>query len=720
MKTPPLLLAAALLFWGWQAHLLPLAAVLALVLESPRCHKVRWEMSDADITRVWNFCMLLGLAAAIYAFTSNDINKDDGSSNFIKFLANPDSGTIRQAGAASTQAAFALISWLPLVFFGLTAAQAFSTRGEFPLDAISPYLRYRRKRLLRGHRPPPPVYQFNTAWPFFALCLMSAGSHAPEGSSFFWGLCGLVGWALWSRRPRGTAWYFWVLLLAGVIGAGFFGQRGFNQLSRLIDMADNYNPRFLLSWLQRQTADPRRARTSMGDRANLQLSSGIIIRVTPLNGAVAPSYLREATYRNYTPPFWTVGGMPDEFSAVPEDPPESKHWTLHPGQTHRSLVTVSCWLEGKTGGKDSEPTGLLPLPADCDHLENLFAYFLRNNSVGAVSCEGPRLVTYDASFGGGGALDAPPATNSLSGTNNLPAVSEDLAVPKNEQPALDQVIAALPLEGLSDAKKLLAISQYFQKNYEYSLDPAANKKADTNDTALANFLLHTHKGHCEYFATAAVLLLRELHIPARYAVGYYVHEASGHHYVVRQHDAHAWCMAWDATTGTWQTFDATPSSWVTEAGRHTSGGQFFSDLFSWLHFQLARFFYGQNHWRPYLLMGLVPTIGYVFYQIVYHRRRHKPAAAGKPVRGPDWPGLDSEFYLLEQKLSGGGRQRRPGQSLSDWVTEIAGDPDRTDLREPLRQLLRLHYRYRFDPWGLNPAQREELRRQVVECMDALL
>jgi len=709
MKTPPLLLAAALLFWGWQSDLLPVAAVLAAVLESPRFHKVRWELSDADITRVWNFCMLLGLAAAIYAFTSNN-----GPTTFVNLLANPDSGNSRQAGASSTLAAFALIRWLPLVFFWLAAAQALSTRGEFPLDAISPYLRYRRKRLLKSHRPPPPVYRFNTAWPFFVLCLMSASSHTAEGSSYFWGFCGLVGWALWSRRPRGVAWYFWVLLLAGVIGAGFFGQRGFNQLSRLIEMADNYNPRFLLSWLQRQTADPKKARTSMGDRANLQLSSEIIIRVTPLNGAIVPSYLREASYRNYTPPFWTVGGMPNDFTDRSEDPPrDSEHWTLHPGQNHRSLVNVSCDLEGNTGGKDSQPTGLLPLPVDCDHLENLFAYSLQNNSVGAVSCEGPRLVTFDASFGGSGALDAPPATNKSA------VVSEDLAVPKSEQPALDQVIASLPLEGLSDAQKLLAISLYFQKNYEYSLEAEAARRADTNDTALANFLLHTHKGHCEYFATAAVLLLRELHIPARYAVGYYVHEASGHHYVVRQHDAHAWCMAWDDASHTWQTFDATPSSWVTEAGRRTSVWHFFSDLFSWLHYQLARFFYGQNHWRPYLLMGLVPTIGYFLYQIIYHRRRHKPAATVKPVPGPHWPGLDSEFYLLEQKLSGG-LLRRPGQSLSDWMNEVVGDPARGVLREPLRQLLRLHYRYRFDPQGLSPAQREELRRQVRACLDGLM
>ena len=280
MKTPPLLLAAALLFWGWQSDLLPVAAVLAVVLESPRFHKVRWEMSDADITRVWSFRSLLGLAAAIYAFTSNN-----GPSTFVNLLANPDLGNSRQAGNSSTlrrsplslaAAGFLLADDRP----GVQHTRGISAGRHLAVSALPPQTVVKKppaaapglsvQHRLALFRPLPDVRQL----PYGGGCFL------------FLGIVRAGGWALWSRRPRGTAWYFWVLLLAGVIGAGFFGQRGFNQLSRLIDMADNYNPRFLLSWLQRQTADPKKARTSMGDRANLQLSSAIIIRVTPVNGAV--------------------------------------------------------------------------------------------------------------------------------------------------------------------------------------------------------------------------------------------------------------------------------------------------------------------------------------------------------------------------------------------------------------------------------------------------
>ena len=77
-------------------------------------------------------------------------------------------------------------------------------------------------------------------------------------------------------------------------------------------------------------------------------------------------------------------------------------------------------------------------------------------------------------------------------------------------------------------------------------------------TALEEFLLTTRAGHCEYFATATALLLREAGVPARYAVGYAVHEWSRveGRWIVRARDAHAWALAW--VDGAWVEVDTTP------------------------------------------------------------------------------------------------------------------------------------------------------------------
>ena len=158
------------------------------------------------------------------------------------------------------------------------------------------------------------------------------------------------------------------------------------------------------------------------------------------------------------------------------------------------------------------------------------------NKTGAVLVAGPGLLIFDAHFGPGATFDSPPDA----GTNHL-----DLLVPTNEVPALDKIISEMNISSATEERKLLAVQQFFSGKFSYSLWLGPDKVARTNETALSRFLLQSRSGHCEYFATATVLLLRELGIPARYAVGYAVHEPSGHGYVVRERDAHAWCLVWD-------------------------------------------------------------------------------------------------------------------------------------------------------------------------------
>ena len=63
--------------------------------------------------------------------------------------------------------------------------------------------------------------------------------------------------------------------------------------------------------------------------------------------------------------------------------------------------------------------------------------------------------------------------------------------------------------------------------------------------------------------------------------------------------------------------------------------------------------------------------------------------------------------------------RQPGEPLSDWLTRALADPALADLREPLQELLRLHYRHRFDPRGLSAPEREALSREARTCLETL-
>ena len=115
-----------------------------------------------------------------------------------------------------------------------------------------------------------------------------------------------------------------------------------------------------------------------------------------------------------------------------------------------------------------------------------------------------------------------------------------------------------------------------------------------------------------------------------------------------------------------------------------------------------------------------PVLALLLYQIIFRsRRRRLGSKAPAPELADKWPGLDSEFYEVERKLIQRGLGRRAGEPLSGWLARTLADPALAGLRSPLLELLRMHYRLRFDPQGLDAADRETLRRGTRTCLASL-
>lgn len=112
--------------------------------------------------------------------------------------------------------------------------------------------------------------------------------------------------------------------------------------------------------------------------------------------------------------------------------------------------------------------------------------------------------------------------------------------------------------------KIVQLMGWFFSDFEYSLKPETPEGMHPVEA----FLTKTHKGHCEYFASSLVLLLRAQGIPARIATGFYTTEWSpeAQVYTVRQSDAHAWAEVWLDGYG-WLTLDPTPPDWRGRAAR---------------------------------------------------------------------------------------------------------------------------------------------------------
>jgi hypothetical protein len=128
-------------------------------------------------------------------------------------------------------------------------------------------------------------------------------------------------------------------------------------------------------------------------------------------------------------------------------------------------------------------------------------------------------------------------------------------------PAVDARIAALSRElaapGASPQETLEAVVRHLQSHYSYSLSPGPFRP---DGDPLAEFLFEKKKGYCEYFASAAVVMLRLRGLPARYVKGLSVGtqtDMGGGLYVVRESDAHAWVEAWLPGAG-WVEADPTP------------------------------------------------------------------------------------------------------------------------------------------------------------------
>ena len=102
----------------------------------------------------------------------------------------------------------------------------------------------------------------------------------------------------------------------------------------------------------------------------------------------------------------------------------------------------------------------------------------------------------------------------------------------------------------------LAVTDWLRTNIHYS-DTIPELPA--NREPIDWFLFDLKQGFCNYYATAEVVLLRSVGIPARWATGYAEgEELPGKSFVVRQRDAHAWPEVYFSGIG-WVEFEPTAS-----------------------------------------------------------------------------------------------------------------------------------------------------------------
>ncbi|MBI5240514.1 MAG: transglutaminase domain-containing protein [Elusimicrobia bacterium] len=406
MSVPPLLLGAALLFWGWQTGFWAAAVPLALALESPRLFSRRWEVSREGFDRVVDLCGWGFVALAVFLYFT------------------------RERTAASMLA----VAWIPLCYGPLLAVQLYSAQGKVEYGSL--FLFFRNKPWGSG-----PGHSIDLGYPYLALCLFCAAAANVRTPGYYLGLCALCGWALWPSRPKGAAAAAWAALLAAAGLLGWAGQAGLHGLQGALEQKAQ-------DWVFGSYAagfDPWQSRTAIGRMGELKQSGGIRLRVRPAPGQRPPALLRQAAYDFYFDRQWSARGRASR--SVPS--PREGVWSLGPESGAGEEVSISASLP--------RGQGLLSLPRGAFRVEELLAGGLSRGGLGAVMVEdGPSLAQYRAAFVPGADFDLPPGP-------------EDLALPRAEKGLFLRLARELGLGRLAPGAAAAKVSRFFADGFRYSL-----------------------------------------------------------------------------------------------------------------------------------------------------------------------------------------------------------------------------------------------------------
>ena len=567
----------------------------------------------------------------------------------------------------TARAVLTTMLWLPAVLLPILLAQRLSASGTLPLSALFRYL-----RKLRARDPKYRETELDFAPIYFAICLVAAGIPNERDAYFYVGVVLVAAWALAAARPAHALLGVWLGAVAAAGALGYAAHAGLGQAQAALED-------WVSEWYLGGTAsNPYRSTTDLGSVGRLKMIDSIVLRVYPEpHGSAAPGLLHRASFTTLEGNTWIARRAP---MAALQPLADGTSWEIAPGSAQRRTRMFIRLEAGKA---------VLALPAGTVRLSDTAAVLVRHNALGAVQAE----------FGGDW---APYTADSMAAAGGYaPPGDADLGLPPRERTTLERVAAQLQLHALPAPQALARVREHLA---EFRYATYREDAVPRGRTPLEDFLLHSRSGHCEYFAAATTLLLRAAGIPARYATGFAVYEYSRleQAYVVRTRHAHAWARAY--LDGRWIDVDTTPPSWTEEEERAAPAWQRLADFLRWAEFRWAQ--------RGALEVGigwaalLAPLLLFFAWRLLRGKRVAARAAQAGALRS--FAGADSEFYAVAARLP----VRAPHESLAAWLARIAPALD-PPLREALARAKALHDRYRFDPRGIDAAERHALRSHCL-------
>lgn len=279
--------------------------------------------------------------------------------------------------------------------------------------------------------------------------------------------------------------------------------------------------------------------------------------------------------------------------------------------------------------------------------------------------------------------------------------------------------------------KASAINDFFHEEFAYTLELPRSAQEAT----LEHFLFERLEGHCEYFSTAMVVLLRSVGIHAREVNGFLGGQWNdfGQYLAVTQNQAHSWVEVWFPGYG-WVEFDPTP------AGAGVSAA-----ATSWLW--PGRFLFDglQHRWNKWVLDYNMESQSGLYQRLSELLSGGAPESSVTPNQPPS-TGIDPKWtmlvimvmsltaFLLFKRSRGHPPEaelylklrescRRAGFRADEAVAPLSlldelasvGHP----AQEPARTVVHSYLRSRFGGQELDARERKKMKSDLADVRRAL-
>ncbi|HEU0006244.1 MAG TPA: transglutaminaseTgpA domain-containing protein, partial [Terriglobia bacterium] len=306
-------------------------------------------------------------------------------------------------------------------------------------------------------------------------------------------------------------------------------------------------PRFGSGYFHRAARSSRLSGFSdsirLGGIGTIQLDPAVIMRVRVKGD---PTLLKKAKWRGVTLDYFDGRSWSKQVRGAPVNYGSGRDFRIQAPAGPGSTVDYQVWLEPSA-------TSYLFTVAQVLHLKGPLTPLFRDPADDSFTARAhpSRRLAYDA------LSRLPQPGDPVQEADLRPAERQSYL----QLPALDPRVFDIAFNigagASSNQEKAGRIEKHLQTNFFYTLDHDQIE----NPQPLAAFLLQTRRGHCEYFASSMVVLLRAVKVPARIVNGFLSGEFNeiGENYVIRGRDAHSWVEVWIEGTG-WIPFDPTPAS----------------------------------------------------------------------------------------------------------------------------------------------------------------